>query len=73
MNSSYTEIEGMVFKLATADRERFEYVEVPEEYLREIARTFETLEKAKDKRLNDCILSDDIYEYLEDKNTGEKT
>lgn len=70
MNSSYTEFENFVFKPATAEKESFEHIKIPKEYLQEIAEIFETLESTKDKRLNGLVISDDIYFFLENGYEG---
>ena len=67
LNGSYTEIEDLCcFKFAGSDI-KFEAIEIPREFLKEIADIFKQLEDAKDKRLNDCFISDDIYGYLEEE------
>lgn len=65
LNQSYTTIGDICcLKFGTADRERFELVSIPNEFVLEIADIFKELEIKKDKRLNDCIISDSFYDYV---------
>ena len=65
MNDSFTTIEDICcLKFGTGDRERFDLVTVPNEFILEIADIFKELESNKDKRLNECIISDCFYNYV---------
>lgn len=66
LNNSYTEIEDCCcLKFATENYTKFECVEIPKVFIKEIADIFKKLEQKKDKRLNGCIISDYFYDYLE--------
>lgn len=48
------------------DNKCLPFVPIETHTLKEIADKLQALEKANDSRLNGCIISDNIYEYLEE-------
>ena len=64
LNTGTEIVDCCCVKFETDNNLKFDCIEIPKEFIKEMAVIFKKLEQKKDKRLNDCIISDDFYNYL---------